>query len=257
MDIDNKTKVIIICKKHGEFSQLPNNHLKYECNWCGHESASEVRKLPLKEFIERANKIHDNKYDYSKVDYTNRTSKITIICKKHGEFQQIVGKHLDGRGCQQCNLCPKCYLWRTYGNICQYCRPLNQNKLYMKTKEMAVVKFLKDNLPDHDFIHNKSVGNDCTGGHLFPDIRFDCDFYQLIIEVDEHKHRGANYKCDRQRMYDIIAKLGMPCIFIRYNPDHKRSDKNILLKRTKYYLNLEENDCVWDDYGIKVEYLFY
>ena len=34
---------------------------------------------------------------------------------------------------------------------------------------MAVVKLLKDNLP-HDFIHNKSVGLDCTDRHLFPDI---------------------------------------------------------------------------------------
>ena len=35
---------------------------------------------------------------------------------------------------------------------------------------------------------------------------------------------GANYECDVQRMYNIIAKLGMICIFIRYNPDDKKSD---------------------------------
>lgn len=38
-------------------------------------------------------------------------------------------------------------------------------------------------------------------------------FVTLIVEVDEHKHRGVDYKCDEQRMYDIIAKLGLPCIF--------------------------------------------
>ena len=57
-------------------------------------------------------------------------------------------------------------------------------------------------------------------------------------------------------MYDIIAKLGMPCIFIRYNPDGKNSDKNILLNTVKKYLTLK-NKKVWNDYGFKVDYLFY
>lgn len=122
---------------------------------------------------------------------------------------------------------------------------------------MTIVKFLKDNLLAKDFIHNKSVGTDCTERHLFPDIRFDCNFYYLIIEIDEFKHRGANYKCDKQRMYDIIAKLGLPCIFIRYNPDDTKSNKNVLLNKIKQYLNLKENEKIWDEYGFTVEYLFY
>ena len=129
---------------------------------------------------------------------------------------------------------------------------------------MKVVKFLKKKLPDYPFIHNRSVGSTCTGNHLFPDTRFDCNHYNLIIEVDEHKHRGANYKCDKQRMYDIIAKLGQPCIFIRYNPDNKKntidnkkSDQNILLKKIKKYLELEEDDKPWNNYGYKSVYLFY
>lgn len=93
--------------------------------------------------------------------------------------------------------------------------------------------------------------------NLFPDIRFDCDYYQLIVEVDEHKHRGVDYSCDERRMYDIIAKLGMPCIFIRYNPDSKQSDKNILLNKVKEYLELDDNIEVFNEFGLKVDYLFY
>jgi very-short-patch-repair endonuclease len=123
---------------------------------------------------------------------------------------------------------------------------------------MAIVNLLKEKLPDINFIHNKSIGSDCTDGHLFPDIRFDCDFYNLIVEVDEHKHRGANYKCDKQRMYDIIAKLGLPCIFIRYNPDNKHSDQNVLLNTITNYLDLKvDNRVVWNKFGFKVEYMFY
>jgi hypothetical protein len=45
-------------------------------------------------------------------------------------------------------------------------------------------------------------------------------------------------------MYDIIAKLGLPCIFIRYNPDSKESNKEYLLKKLNKYLKL-------GDYGFK------
>lgn len=76
------------------------------------------------------------------------------------------------------------------------------------------------------------------------------------MEIDEYKHRGANYECDKQRMYDIIAKLGLPCIFIRYNPDDKISDKNTLLGKIKEYLELHD-ETIWDDYGFRCDYLFY
>ncbi len=58
-------------------------------------------------------------------------------------------------------------------------------------------------------------------------------------------------------MYDIIAKLGLPCIFIRYNPDHKNSDKNILLEAIKNHLDKDETYKPWNDYGFLVEYLYY
>ena len=58
-------------------------------------------------------------------------------------------------------------------------------------------------------------------------------------------------------MRDIIAKLGQPCIFIRYNPDDKKSDITVLLKTVKKYLEFNDDNVVWDDYGFAVEYLFY
>ena len=53
-------------------------------------------------FIERAKKIHNNKYDYSKVEYINAKTKVCIICPKHGEFWQIPHAHLNGNGCSEC-----------------------------------------------------------------------------------------------------------------------------------------------------------
>ena len=55
------------------------------------------------EFIENARSIHENKYDYSKVDYKNNYTKVCIICPKHGEFWQLPKCHLKGQGCPKCN----------------------------------------------------------------------------------------------------------------------------------------------------------
>ena len=96
--INNKTKVVIICPKHGKFEQYPSNHLKgIGCMEC-----SGKRKLTNKEFIEKSNIIHKNKFDYSLTNYINNKSKVTIICPKHGKFEQIANYHLSGHGCLRC-----------------------------------------------------------------------------------------------------------------------------------------------------------
>jgi Probable Zinc-ribbon domain len=202
-------------------------------------------------------------WDYDKNIKTPRgvfkssNNKYHFICDRGHRSEKPVYEVSDEttkQWCEQCNKCPSCGLWRTLGKLCSYCKPKNHNKLYIKTKEYRVVKFLREVLPDVDFIHNKSVGKDCTDRHMFPDIRYDCVIerdesiipYHLIVEVDEYQHRGASYKCDQQRMHDIVAKLGVPCIFIRYNPDSTLDDTLVFLsKRVKKYLHLKKP--VWND----------
>jgi very-short-patch-repair endonuclease len=96
-------KVTIICDEHGDFMQTPHGHmLGYGCTKCGGSCL-----LTQEEWIKKANKVHDNKYDYSKVNYVNGESKVTIICPKHQEFEQIARTHIrnDGRGCPKCVNC--------------------------------------------------------------------------------------------------------------------------------------------------------
>jgi len=102
--IDNKTNVIIICKKHGEFQQTPHTHLRNcGCDSCGTDRTAEIRRKPLFEFIQQAKNAHGEKYDYSKVEYINGNTKIIIICKIHGEFQQTPNSHRQGNGCSKCS----------------------------------------------------------------------------------------------------------------------------------------------------------
>ena len=96
--VNNSTKVIIICSEHGEFEQKPAMHLQGQgCPKC----AGRI-KLTIKQFIEKAKKVHDNKYDYSKSNYTGTDSKVTIICPEHGEFEQTPYTHLNGSNCPKC-----------------------------------------------------------------------------------------------------------------------------------------------------------
>ena len=53
-------------------------------------------------FIEKSNKKHNNKYDYSKVEYVNSKTKVCIICPEHGEFWQTPAAHVRGNGCPEC-----------------------------------------------------------------------------------------------------------------------------------------------------------
>ena len=53
-------------------------------------------------FIEKAKKIHGEKFDYRYVKYNRCMEKVKIVCPVHGEFWQRPGSHIAGRGCAAC-----------------------------------------------------------------------------------------------------------------------------------------------------------
>ena len=61
-----------------------------------------MKKLTTEQFIEKAKKIHGDKYNYSEVDYIKSSEKIKIICPKHGIFEQTPNNHLRGQKCGKC-----------------------------------------------------------------------------------------------------------------------------------------------------------
>jgi Zn finger protein HypA/HybF involved in hydrogenase expression/very-short-patch-repair endonuclease len=107
---NNKTKVKIICSKHGVFEQTPNNHLNGNgCPYCGNISSSYNRKMDKKQFILNSIKVHGDKYDYSLVDYKQNKIKIKILCKKCNRiFEQTPNNHISKKhGCPYCSLYKK------------------------------------------------------------------------------------------------------------------------------------------------------
>ena len=50
------------------------------------------KKLTIEQFIEKAKEVHENKYDYSKVEYINNHTKVCIICPE--QFKTWMSKML-------------------------------------------------------------------------------------------------------------------------------------------------------------------
>lgn len=100
------SSVVITCPIHGDFITTPYNHISCEtgCPKCGREKANLSESDTKEDFIRKAAKTHHNKYNYSKVDYINSNTKVTIICPEHGEFQQRPANHISGQGCPKCQL---------------------------------------------------------------------------------------------------------------------------------------------------------
>lgn len=61
-----------------------------------------MTKYSNEKIIEQFKKIHGNKFDYSLVEYIHSQKKVKIICRIHGEFEQLVGMHRKGQGCAKC-----------------------------------------------------------------------------------------------------------------------------------------------------------
>lgn len=94
----SKEYIIITCKDHGDFSQIPNSHLSgYGCPKC-----VKNYKCDTSDFIQKAIKVHNNKYHYNKVLYCTSIQEVIITCKEHGDFEQKPRDHIAGYGCAKC-----------------------------------------------------------------------------------------------------------------------------------------------------------
>lgn len=101
--IKSNMKIEIICLEHGSFLQSPNSHLQgCGCPTCGKIQAKKSMSKSLESFINDAIIIHNDKYDYSKVNYINSFKEINIVCHQHGGFKQKPYTHLSGSGCPKC-----------------------------------------------------------------------------------------------------------------------------------------------------------
>ena len=129
--------VKIICHDHGVFLQKADYHLQGNgCAKCGILKRSKSRvERNAENFVEKAKKIHRDRYDYEKVVYKNVKHKVEISCKKHGPFLQTPDDHLNQRaGCKKC-----------------------AHETLSITRSMGVTEFIKraHDVHDHEYNYDK------------------------------------------------------------------------------------------------------
>ena len=101
--VNAKTKLIVTCNTHGDFSITPNDLLSGKgCPICGEINRRNSKSNSHEDFINKSNLIHNFKYNYSKSKYNRQSDTVIIECPIHGEFSIIAKNHLSGSGCMLC-----------------------------------------------------------------------------------------------------------------------------------------------------------
>lgn len=211
---NNRSKVKIICQYHGVFLQKPDDHLRGNgCPVC-----SGNVKLSFESFCLKSKTIHGDKYDYSNANYVNNSTKVEIICSKHGSFWQTPSNHFAGKGCN------KCALIFSSDDIKSIVRKrhvtMKRNGTYGTSRpENRMYNLLVEKFGKHDVVRQYS-------SDFYP---FKCDFYvvskDFYIEYNGHWTHNTHF----------------------YNPSNK-DDVKVLLnwivkaKTSKFYKNAVE---VW------------
>lgn len=107
-DINSKSKIPIICKEHGEFTQYVGNHIRgfSGCKICKGINISKGKTTDehLTKWLKKCSEKHGEKYVYPHHEWPEFGSDIVvkIICPEHGEFTQRLGAHAVGKGCPNC-----------------------------------------------------------------------------------------------------------------------------------------------------------
>jgi hypothetical protein len=226
--INSVTKVIIICRKHGEFKQMPTDHLAGQFSnnkrGCGCPDCSGTKKLSTEQFIKNAKQVHGDRYDYSKVNYKNNKTKVTIICKKHGEFKQIPTDHLEGRfsnsrrGCG----CPRCSASKGELKIEKWLKNKNINYIRQKRFSGCINKI---SLPFDFYLTDFNTCIEHDGIQHFKLV-----FFNNMIDINKAKENFENVKLHDKIKTDFclnnnIKLLRIP--YTKFNEIDKILEENI------------------------------
>ena len=204
--VGSKIKVKIICSEHGEFEQIPCDHLIGRgCRKCGVKSITKTNS----DFIIKSRYIHGDKYNYSFVNYINSQESVIIVCPEHGEFEQIPNNHISKK-----QGCPKCSL--TY------------NKSEEEIKDF--IKSLNINIVEND----RTILNGKELDIYIPENKLAIEYNGLYWHsnqfIDKNYHLNKTNKCVEENIQ-----------LIHIFEDEWVYKKDIVKSRLRNLLNLTEN----------------
>lgn len=230
---NNTIKVIITCPKHGDFLQSPKEHLKGEgCKKCGYEKVSKDLNKGIDHWINLANTIHNNQYDYEEVikNYKTLHCKYNILCKQHGFFEQNLSAHIYQKtGCPQCwkekkhgfNLSK--WAENSTGNICTLyiINIFNQEESFIKigiTYDTIEKRFIRLKQSGYNYKILASVSIPEKGGRAIALIEL-----EVHTSLQDYKYKPKNYFKGQGECYNladiknILHRIQYEIDLMRYN----------------------------------------
>jgi len=217
---NNRTKVKIICPIHGVFEQTPGSHLRGRgCIRCGIIKNGNNKRKTIKEFIIDAKSIHDDKYDYSLVEYKNSGTKVKIICPVHGIFEQRPRDHLS----KKCG-CPECGTIRT-----AYHKRLTMEKFIKKAKMIHGDKY------DYSLVVYKNYGTK---------VKIICPVHGIFKQTPDHHLKGSGCSKCVGKYNKSYKKLNIPP-YDTFQP--QLEPYGVKCRRNKEDKNILEVKCMYCD----------
>lgn len=177
--------ITITCKQHGDFEQSAASHLRgFGCSKCRDDKL----RMPENEFKQKANLLHNNKYNYDYVVYVDGITPVDIECLTHGIFKQKPHTHLMDHGC------PKCSVFgfdkKSIGFF--YVQKLSIDSVVVGYK-YGIAKNINKRMKQ------QSLKSLCEHEIVFEY----CDFGEIIFELEK-------FVIDKLKKYDTVSKTIVP-----------------------------------------------
>ena len=133
-------------------------------------------------------------------------------CEKH---KQDTDRDLVLKRCVACNSAAQ---WDVKSDLCDDCAKRSTNIRLRRQRQVKAWLDKQGDLPKYDFYDKAMLLPDKCGRER-PDFAWRCAAYTYFLEIDEYKHEDRSCECEIVRMVNVTQGEGMPCVWIRYNPD--------------------------------------
>lgn len=226
-----KADIKVGCPLHGIFELTADKHLHGKDGGCK-KCQLLKRKLIEKKlygdlFLQKVQKIHGNRYNYSKVDYVNNHTDVIIVCSKHGDFPQSPSSHLNGRGCRECGKeTMGGYGGYNYKNAEKY-----KNEWINKDAFIYIVRlynenedFIKIGISVHENLKIRFLSTPCPYNFEKLNI-FKMSLYDAVLIEQNFLNNNKNFKYTPEIKFNGYTEC--------YNILWKENIKNILLEELR------------------------
>jgi hypothetical protein len=215
----------LYCAKHKLDGMVDVKHKRCKEENCKLQPAFNIiGKTPLYCAKHKLDGMDDVINKPCKADKCKTKAAFNIIGKTKGIY---CGNHkLDGMINVLSKTCKNewCYTYvhKKYDGYCLFCyinmfpdKPVARN---YKTKEYAVVEYVKTTFPELTIVADKIIAHGCSKRR--PDILLDLGYQIIIVEIDENQHIDYDCSCENKRTMELSQDVGhRPIVFIRFNPD--------------------------------------